>query len=325
MFHSKNHMMKFKTAHFIAGAVIVTAVALPIVTMAQTPGANSFAGGRFKTHQAAASNNMIFGTVTGISGTTLTVTDAKGTVYAVDASSAKIDPGMGGAGLSIANVVIGDKVVVTGPVTGTNEAAKTISDRSMNGRNIFSGKVTAVSGSLITINSMAGKTKNTYTVDASAAVLSKGMGKGTPTTIALTDIAVGDQIFAIGTLSGTNVAATSVRDISASAAHNSKQTAKSPMAKPSNLFSGTVTGVSGSTITMTGLNKTVYTVNAATAVFTKGMGKTATTITLADIKVGDRILATGTLSGTAVNATTVRDIGQFMMKAGGTHRGPGNK
>jgi hypothetical protein len=317
-------MMKFKTAHFIAGAVIVTAVALPMVTMAQSPGARAF-GGRAKTHQAATQNNMIFGTVTGISGTTLTVTDANGTVYAVDASSAKIDPGMGGAGLSIANVAIGDKVVVTGPVTGTNEVAKTIADRSMNGRNIFSGKVTAVSGSVITIDSMVGKTKNTYTVNASAAVLSKGMGKGAPTTIVITDIAVGDQIFAIGTLSGTNVTATSVRDISRPGMHKNKQENKPPMDKPANLFSGTVTGVSGSTITMTGLNQTVYTVNAATAAFTKGMGMPAAAMTLADIKVGDRILVTGALSGTTVNATSVRDLGQFMMKVHGVHRGPGNK
>ncbi len=315
--------MKFKTAHFIAGAVIVTAVALPIVTMAQTPGAHAF-GGRNKMHTSMMASNMVFGTVTGISGTTLTVTDAKGTVYAVDASSAKIDPGMGGTGLSIANVAIGDKVVVTGPVTGTNETAKMIIDRSMNGRNIFSGKVTAVSGSIITIDSMVGKTKNTYMVDASAAVLSKGMGKGTPTTIAITDIAVGDQIFAIGTLSGTNVTATSVRDISRPGMHKNKEENKPPMTKPINLFSGTVTDVTGSTITMTGLNKTVYTVNAATATFTKGMGKDAATITLSDIKVGDRIWATGDLSGTTVTATSVRDLGQMTRKVHGVHRGPGN-
>jgi len=316
----KNHMMKFKTAHFIAGAVIVTAVALPIVTMAQTPGGRALMGGRNKTHQSALPNNMVFGTVTGISGTTLTVTDAKGTVYAVDASSAKIDPGLGGAGLSIANVVIGDKVVVTGPVTGTNETAKTITDRSMNGRNIFSGKVTAVSGSIITIDAMAGKTKTSYTVDASAAALLKGMGKGTPTTIAITDIAVGDRIFAIGTLNGTSVSATSVRDMGQTGAKNDVMKNKTL-----NMFSGTVTAVSGSMVTATGRNKTSYTIDASAAKLTKGMGKNAVAIALTDIKVGDMISASGAISGTTVNATSVRDLGQLKMKVHGVHRGPGNK
>jgi hypothetical protein len=310
-------MMKLKTAHFIAGAVIVTAVALPIVTMAQTPGLTRFMGGRNKTHQVMA-NNMIFGTVSGKSGTTLTVTDAKGTVYTVDASSAKIDPGMAGAGLSVANIAEGDKVVITGPVTGTNETAKTISDRSMNGRNIFTGTVTAASGSVLTIDTIVNKVKTSYTVDATSATLLKGMGAGTAMTA--TDIKTGDRIFAIGTLSGTNVAATSVRDLGQMSGRKNKP----PMNKPSNMFTGTVTAVNSSIITAIGWNKTTYTINVGTAKLTKGMGKDAATIALSDIKAGDRISAVGAVSGTTVAATSVRDLGQA--KPGvHAHRGSGQK
>jgi hypothetical protein len=205
--------MKFKTAHFIAGAIIISAVALPMVTFAHSGKIAASNHGKGNIHMTAFKNNMVMGTVTAVSGTTITVTDAKGTVYTIDASAAKIDPGMKGtSGLTVANILVGDKVVVTGPVTGTSEIAKTINDRSMAGRNIFMGKVTAVNGSVLTIDSMAGKTKTTYSVDASAATLLKGMGAGTA--IAITDIKVGDRVFAIGTLSGTTVSATSVRDLS---------------------------------------------------------------------------------------------------------------
>ena len=322
MFHVSfsKHMIKFKTAHFIAGAIIISAVALPVVTMAHAGGQGILLGFGNKIHKIMPANNMVVGTVTTISGTTLTVTDAKNVVYTVDASAAKIDSGMNGSGLSLADVLQGDKVVIIGPVTGVTEKASAINDRSMNGRNIFSGTVTYVSGSILTIDTMAGKTKTSYTVNAASAVLTKGMGKGTPATIAIADIKVGDRIFAIGTLNGTNVSATSVRDLGQIAARKNKQ----PMNKHSNMFTGTVTAVNVSSISAAGYNKSVYTVDVGTAKLTKGLGKDAATIALSDIKVGDRISAVGAVSGTTVAATSVRDLGQA--KPGvHAHRGSGQK
>jgi len=313
-------MMKFKTAHFIAGAIIISAVALPVVTMAHTGGQGILLGFGNKIHKIMPANNMVVGTVTNISNATLIVTDVKGTVYTVDASSAKVDPGFGGVGLSIANIAEGDKVVVTGPITGTNETAKTISDRSMNGRNIFTGTVTAAGNSVLTIDTIVNKVKTSYTVNVVSATLLKGMGAGTAITAA--DIKAGDRIFAIGTLSGTNVAATSVRDLGQKLARKNNPS----MNKPSNMFMGTVTAVTvnESTISATGWNKTVYSINVGTAKLTKGMGKDAATIALTDIKVGDRISAVGAVSGTTVAATSVRDLGQA--KPGvHAHRGSGQK
>lgn len=208
-------MIKFRTAHFIAGAIIISAVAMPMASFACDNGKVVQARPNQKINMSMIGKNMLVGTVTAISGTTLTVTDAKNVVYTVDASSAKIDPGMMGAsGLTVANIMVGDKVIVTGPTAeGAAKTAKTISDRSMYGRNIFMGTVTAANGSILTIDTMNGKTKTLYTVNVASAALSKGMGKGTPATIAVTDIKVGDRVFAIGTLSGTTVTATSVRDL----------------------------------------------------------------------------------------------------------------
>ena len=313
-------MIKFKTAHFIAGAIIVSAVALPVVVMAHAGGQGILLGFGNKIHKIMPANNMVVGTVTTISGTTLTVTDAKNIVYTVDASVAKIDSGMNGSGLTLADVLQGDKVVIIGPVTGATEKASAINDRSMLGRNIFSGSVTAVKGSALTIQSTVGKVKTAYAVDAASAVLTKGMGKGTPATIAIADIKIGDRIFAIGTLNGTIVSATSVRDMGQIAARKNKP----PMNKHSNMFTGTVTAVNGSLITATGWDKTVYTINVGAAKITKGMGKDAATIALADIKVGDKISAVGAVSGTTVAATSVRDLGQA--KPGvHAHRGSGQK
>jgi len=53
--------------------------------------------------------------------------------------------------------------VITGPVTGTNETAKTISDRSMTPQ-YFTGTVTAASGSVITIDTIVNKVKTSYTL-----------------------------------------------------------------------------------------------------------------------------------------------------------------
>lgn len=65
---------------------------------------------------------------------------------------------------------------------------------------------------------------------------------------------------------------------------------------------GTVTAVSGNTITITGDNGTTYTVDASGAKVSKVID-----LTVADIKVGDRIGAEGTLSDTTVTAKHIMD------------------
>ena len=80
------------------------------------------------------------------------------------------------------------------------------------------GKVTAVSGNIITVSSMKrtpGATATTaptpiavtYTVDATNAKIMKNNVAGT-----IASIAVGDTIMAQGTLTGTNLVATTIRD-----------------------------------------------------------------------------------------------------------------
>ena len=82
---------------------------------------------------------------------------------------------------------------------------------------------------------------------------------------------------------------------------------------------GTVSAISGTTLTVTskkmerGMNKAgtstpaasvTYTVDASNATVTKNN----TTSTLSAIAVGDTIMVQGTVSGTNVTATTIRDL-----------------
>ena len=156
---------------------------------------------------------LVVGTVASISGTVLTLTGPNNTTYTIDASQAKVMGGMmTGPGLSLANVQVGDKLMVMGTINGTSVVAKTLADRSFEGRNIFSGSVTAVNGSLLTISSRSKTGTTTYMLDVSSATISKGAMKN-QTMIQPSEIMVGDHLSAVGSLSGSTVRATSVSDM----------------------------------------------------------------------------------------------------------------
>ena len=80
-----------------------------------------------------AMRNGVFGTVTAIDGTTITVDGREGsttasTTYSVDASNAKVIKGSATSTASISDISVGDRVVVQGTVTGDSIAATTIID-----------------------------------------------------------------------------------------------------------------------------------------------------------------------------------------------------
>ena len=167
----------------------------------------------------------VFGTVSSISGSTLTVTDKDGKAVSIDASSAHFMNGPGSSsGISLSDIQVGDKIMAIGNVNGSNVSAKSINDQSLLGRVLFGGRVTAVNGSSITINmpqkpatppvkgeKPTAPTMISYTVDLSGATLSKP-GK-TATTIAISDIKVGDQVAITGTLNGSAITAKSLSDM----------------------------------------------------------------------------------------------------------------
>jgi hypothetical protein len=215
--------------HLIAGAVITSTLLIPLASHAQTtkktptrktPTAQNHTktdtlkkstGATKATPLKPNSHNGISGTVTSNNGTTLTVIGKnKQVITVVFADLFAIQSQMNG--LTLSNILVGDKVNITGTLNNGTMTAKIIRDASLEGRDLFSGTITAINQSQLTVQ---GKNKQTYAIDASASVIvqqqqqKKGSSKG-ETAITISDILIGDRISAIGSLNGTIVHATKI-------------------------------------------------------------------------------------------------------------------
>ncbi len=174
----------------------------------------------------------VFGTVTAVSGDTITVQSkswqkpasgstmptATTVTYTVDATNATVTKA--DAASSISAIAVGDTIMVQGTVSGTSVTATKINDGikmpmrqpenkgeaipAGNGQPIIGGTVTAVSGDTVTITN---KGNVSYTIDVTNATVTKN---GTTSTAA--NIAVGDNVLAQGTINGTSVTAVSLTD-----------------------------------------------------------------------------------------------------------------
>jgi hypothetical protein len=163
------------------------------------------------------------------------------------------------------------------------------------------GTVTAVNGNTVTVTGADGKT---YTIDASAAAITKDE------TATVSNIAVGDTVMADGTVSGTSVAATSIHDGKAPMGGGFGGRGMGGMGRG---VHGTVSAISGNTLTVTSTNPqtqvaSTYTVDATSATVLKGDGTTKPAAsTLSAVAVGDNVSVEGTVSGTSVTAKMIID------------------
>lgn len=165
--------------------------------------------------------NTTIGTVTVVSGTTITMTSKQSskdsttatettTTYTVDAGSAKVTED--GKDSTVSAIVVGDRLMVKGTTSGTTITATSIaiqnnqgqSNTADSGEPVVVGTVTAVNGTTIT---MTNKNEVVYTVETSAANITKNNSETT-----VSGISVGDTIVVQGTFSGTTVTATTVVD-----------------------------------------------------------------------------------------------------------------
>lgn len=249
---SKNKYLLLIAAGGFAASLIV---ALP--AFAQTIGAPGGWGGHGggMMHGGMGMQPGVFGTVSAINGTTLTVTSkarmrpnttstAATTVYTVNASNAQVFKNA--ASSSLSSIATGDMVMVQGTVSGSNVTATTIRDGLVpgmgvpgmgmgryggmghngtttlpiqgNGEPIVGGSVSAISGTTLTVTNASNVT---YTIDASNA---KIVENGTST--AFSNIAVGDNVIVQGTVNGNSVTASSVID-QGNSTHASSSTSSS--------------------------------------------------------------------------------------------------
>jgi hypothetical protein len=173
----------------------------------------------------------IFGTVSEIDGSTLTVVsvefgpDKTEKTYTVDASEATVMKDQDTS--TLGSIDVGDTVMVQGTVDGTSVTATLIRDgvlRQQNGdmepiiegdgNPVIGGTVTAKEGSILTVTNKSGVT---YTVDVSDATIQKGGAEGS-----VSDIEVNDAVVIQGEVNGNDVIASSVIDSGALTSDNNK-------------------------------------------------------------------------------------------------------
>jgi hypothetical protein len=173
------------------------------------------------------------------------------------------------------------------------------------------GTVSAVNGSIITVVGKQGfgaKTvATTFTVDATNAKITKSNVAGT-----ISSILVGDTIMARGTLTGTNLVATVIFDgqigkgMGMPGAHNQaggEDQAPQITGNGQPVIAGTISSISGSTLTITNKSNVSYTVDATNAKIVQGPN----TISISNVATGDMVVVQGTVNGNAVVASSVID------------------
>ncbi len=164
------------------------------------------------------------------------------------------------------------------------------------------GKIQSISGNTLTVASRGfGKDSatTTYSVDATNATVFKSNATST-----ISSLAVGDNVMVLGTVSGTNVTAKTIRDgmgMMRKEGEGAMPEGFSGNGQP--VVAGSVTGVNGSTITISNTSNVTYTIDATLAKVMKGKDVGA----LSDIVVGDHIVVQGTVNGNAITATTIID------------------
>jgi len=184
------------------------------------------------------------------------------------------------------------------------------------------GLVTAVNGNTITVGSHgfgATAATTTYTVNAANATVLKNNATST-----VSAIAVGDRIVVQGTVTGTNVVATTIRDgvmaygrgpgMMGAPGNSDKQSdktgdknGKTPtpiiVGNGQPVVAGTVSVVNGASLTITTSSNVTYSINAASAT----VNKKGVVSTVSSIAVGDYVVVQGTVNGTSVTASSVID------------------
>jgi hypothetical protein len=266
------------------------------------------------------------GTITAINGTTLTVAAKSkngGTeTYTVEAANATVL--YRGTKGTLGSLKVGDSVVITGSTDATTNGTHIIATRISGGATTAGaaihdaipgtlGKVTAINGTTLTLVAQShpdkdtnAKTTATYTVKASNTTVIKN-GASVP----FDTITVGDSIFVRGTASGNTITATRLylwdKNYPGSVFPGVQNNGQP-------IIYGSISAISGNTITVTNKENVTYTVNGTDSMVTVP-GTSPASISM--LSVGDYVLIQGSVNGTSVTAATIID--QPMKTATATH------
>jgi hypothetical protein len=189
-------------------------------------------------------------------------------------------------------------------ITGTAYAAGPVRGEGRFGQPGIMGAVSAVNGNTLTVSGRglgrnAASSTETYTVNAAnARVVKNG------STSSVSAIAVGDKIFVRGTVSGTDVAATLIRDGAAKPENGrdwSAQTSSLIQGNGQPIIAGTISAISGDTVTVGTKSGINYIVAASGAKIVEGKNQT----TLSGLAVADTVIVQGSVNGTQVTASSI--------------------
>ncbi|MDB5238528.1 MAG: hypothetical protein JWM46_798 [Candidatus Kaiserbacteria bacterium] len=167
-------------------------------------------------HKSATSTNAqiktgVSGTVTAVNGSTITLRGSDNVLYTINAGSASF-VGAGDFNVSLADIRVGDTLVVRGTVSGTTVTATKIADQAIRARVFLNaigaagaGVVTSVNGSSFTVTPIGRNATTTVTTNGSTSYLVNGTAS---TSAALT---VGSRVLIVGTTtSDTSISASLV-------------------------------------------------------------------------------------------------------------------
>jgi hypothetical protein len=185
------------------------------------------------------------------------------------------------------------------------------------------GTVASISGDTLTVTSQGRPmaqgttpTPTTFMVDATNATVTKDNAAST-----IGAVAVGDMVMVQGTVTGTNVAATKIMDGKMGMGKGGWGMGSSTRPQLNSIIKGngqpviggSVSAVSSDTLTVTTAEGgQTYTVDATNATIEKDNA----TSSVSAIAVGDKVVAQGSVNGTAVTASSVIDSGTMSQTAG---------
>lgn len=184
------------------------------------------------------------------------------------------------------------------------------------------GTVSSVNGSTIIVLQRNPKdnTMTAYTVDASNATIMKNGASSS-----VSNISVGDTAMVQGTVSGTSVTATIIRDGVLMQGREQERWQKPDkniksiiQGNGQPVIGGSVTAISSSTLTITNKSSITYTVDTSNATIMKD----GVASNIGNISVGDNVVIQGTVNGTSINASLVIDQGNGPANANATSTNP---
>ena len=206
------------------------------------------------------------------------------------------------------------KPMVFGTVSSVSGNTITVSTKIMGG---FASSTFAVKGKKHKTSTSTPVT--IFTVDATNATVMKA---GATSTVSA--VAVGDTVVVQGTLSGTNITATLIRDgmmkvpgMMGGDRNGQGNPANQVQGNGQPVVEGTVSSISGSTLNITNKSNVQYAVDATNARIVKGNA----TSSISDIAVGDILVVQGPVNGSAITASLVLDQSNPVMKVAPNNQG----